>query len=468
MFPSKNDGKLEPIEMRDKNVVQADPKSLKASSSPFYEWFSSYVRSLTSAGSDEAQANRMVMIGWVALVGFPLYGWVWSVAYPQSYENFALRVLGMVLAVPLIFARRFQKTRWLEVYFYVTLTYMEPFFFTFMFLMNDGSSVWSQSLLIAVVALFLFDGRFATLAWLPGTALAYLTFTLVKGYFVWPSSAVMVNIPIDIFAILLVSVTKISRRIIEEEKLNGMASVLGSISHELRTPLLSVRASAKGLNQYVPPLVAFYKKHRSLAVGAECLPIRQLDMTVPAIERIQGEVQNMNSTIDLLLANAGRVQNKPQLVRTFSVRDLITRTVEWYPFESDKQRGSVSLEIKSDFQVEANENLMSMVMINLLKNALRAIARARKGEIRITIETTEQGGKVVVRDTGCGIPRSQIAHVFTRFHSYPAHEGTGIGLAFCRETLASWGAKIVCRSEEGVFCELEMQFKSLGAANPPA
>lgn len=445
------------------NSADTGHKAVKTKSSPLYEWFRRYVRSLTSAGSDEAQANRTVMVGWVAIVGFPLYGWIWSALYPQQYENFELRALGMMWALPLVFARRLQKQRWLEPYFCIALTYMGPFFFTFMFLMNDGSSVWAQSLLIAVVALFLFDGLFASVSWVCGTALAYLSYSLLLGHFGVPSAAVLVNLPIDLFAILLVSVTKISRRIIEEEKLNGMASVLSSVSHELRTPLLSVRASARGLNQYVPPLVAFYAKHRHLATGSESVPSRQLDMTVPAIERIQAEVQSMNSAIDLLLVNAGRTKEKPQLITAFSLCKVVEETIDRYPFETDRHRALVSVDIKSDFHIEANLDLARMVVVNLLKNALRAVGRARKGEIVITIDGASHGGTLMVRDTGCGIPPAQMPHIFTRFHSYPAHEGTGIGLAFCRETLASWGAKISCRSVEGEFCEMTIHFKAVPA-----
>ena len=104
---------------------------------------------------------------------------------------------------------------------------------------------------------------------------------------------------------------------------------------------------------------------------------------------------------------------------------------------------------------------MAMVVVNLLKNALRAIQRASKGDIKILVESGKQGSLISVRDTGSGIPQSQLPHIFTRFHSYPAHEGTGIGLAFCRETLASWGANIECRSEENLFTEFVMTFRAL-------
>ena len=400
------------------------------------------------------------MIGILAFFGFPLYGWIWSVAYPQHYENFKLRYVGMVLAIPFIFAKKIRDKRRMQMYSYLAITYMAPFFFTFMFLMNNGSSVWSQSLLIGTVALFHFEALFATISWVIGSVLAYAVFLVATDYSGVLTPEILVNIPIDIFAVALVSITKVSRKIFEEEKLSGMSSVLGSISHELRTPLLSVHASAKGLKQYVPRLIEQYKATaESLPANARILP-RHLEMTMPAIERITAEVQAMNTAIDLLMANVGRTRDKPHMVKIFSMSELVERTITWYPFESEKSRKLVSLVIKSDFKVEANEDLMAMVIANLLKNALRAIARARKGDIKILVEANQHGGLISIRDTGSGIPQSQLPHIFTRFHSYPAHEGTGIGLAFCRETLAIWKADIYCRSEENLFAEFVLTFKN--------
>jgi len=444
--------------MVEKTELPPGGKTIYVSSSPVYKWFRRYVKSLSSVGSEDAQSNRLFLIGWVATIGFPFYYWVWTDVYPQHYENLSMRLLGVAFALPFLFARRLRSKRWLEMYSYVAITYMAPYFFTFFLFMSDGSPVSSESLLIAVVALFLFDGVVASISWIVGTFLGYLTFSFLVGHLVKPSSAVLVNLPVDLFAILLVSVSKISRRIIDEEKLNGMATVLGTISHELRTPIVSVSASAKGLMQYVPTMVEFYRKHYSLATGPERVPMKFLELTVPAIERIRAEVRTMSGAIDLLLVNAGRAQFKQQIVTVFSVRNLVEETVGRYPFENDL-RNLVAIIVKSDFCVEANENLMSMIIINLLKNALRSIARARKGSIEIAIESTPRGGEIRFRDSGSGIPAGQMAHIFKRFHAYPAHEGTGIGLAFCRETLASWGAKISCQSEEGKYCEFEMQFK---------
>jgi two-component system CAI-1 autoinducer sensor kinase/phosphatase CqsS len=62
------------------------------------------------------------------------------------------------------------------------------------------------------------------------------------------------------------------------------------------------------------------------------------------------------------------------------------------------------------------------------------------------------------RDTGCGIPAKELPHIFRRFYTYPPNAGTGIGLAFCRDTLEAWGAKITCRSEQDAYTEFAIQF----------
>ena len=425
-----------------------------------HEWFQSYLRKLNTEGSKNADATRLIMIGWIAIVGFPLYYWVWQYLYPQAYENLWLRLLGMLLAVPFVLARRWNRKPWFDAYFFVALTFMEPFFFTYMFLMNSGSLVWSQSLLIAIVALFqFFQGKVATNSFIVGTALAYLAYVLQVDHAGWPSQDIMVNVPIILFAILLISVSKVSRRFVEEEKLGSMASVLGTVSHEMRTPLLSVTASARGLSRYLPILVRVYRKYTNELEPDEQIPPGRLKMIEPALERIQFEVRYMNSIIELLLANSTRPEGKAYDIQVFDMGEVVRQTVAHFPFENAGQRALVSVDIQSPYSLAANEDLCRMVLINLVKNGLRAIMRANKGALAITVKDTPGGGCLIVRDTGCGIPRSQLPHIFTRFYSYPAADGTGIGLAFCKATLGYWGAKITCRSEEHLYTEFTIQFQ---------
>ena len=424
-------------------------------------WLHAILQKLSMRGSKDAEGARFYFLGWVAVIGFPLYGWIWKVVYPQPYESPGLRVVGVLAAAPLLLARRHHEARWFAIYFPIAMTFMAPFFFVFMYLMNDGSTVWAQSLLIALVVLFHFDGKLIWISFVCGTTLAYLAFVLQTRHVGWPDTAIMVNVPIVLFAIVLVSFTKISRRIVQEEKLAGMATVLALVAHEMRTPLISVIASAKGLQRYVPPLIKVYRQFQDQVDADGVVPPSRLETTLSAIERIKHEVVYMNAILDLLLVNTTPKRDDIDAIQRIDIAQLVRDTLAAYPFERDEQRSFVSCSLEPSFMIEADENLCRMVLVNLLKNALRAIARARKGSILIKTEIGPFGPCLIVHDSGCGIASKNLPNIFNRFWSYPPTEGTGIGLAFCRETLARWDAEISCRSKEGEYTEFVLQFKTV-------
>ena len=242
-----------------------------------------------------------------------------------------------------------------------------------------------------------------------------------------------------------------------EEKLHGMASALGVISHELRTPLRSVDASARGLRRYLPELVEFFQANHPGA-SSETLSAERLSMMEPALERIQSEVRHMNNSIDLLLANTADIRKKVHQTQLVTIEALVVKAMERYPFESAAQRALVHTEFRSKYWINCNEDLGMMVFFNLFKNALHAIARAGKGEISVTTSSTASANYLIFRDTACGIPASQLPYIFQRFHAYPPGAGTGIGLAFVRDTLDAWGATITCHSQENEYMEFVIQF----------
>lgn len=421
-------------------------------------WFrSAWGKFLIDDDTVELQADRLIMIAWLAIVGFPLYYWVWAYLFPQQYESFLLRFVGMVIVIPFLLVRKLHKEAWFKTYFFVAITYALPFFFSFMFFMNNASSVWSQSLLIAIFLLFNLEGKIAALSLAVGTALAYLTYGLTTGGYGVAGREILIEVPIIAFVILVAPIVRISRGILVEEKLHGVASALGVISHELRTPLRSVDANARGLKRYLPVLVEFYEKHHQ-EFKSEALHSGRLVMMDAALDRIQAEVKYMNSAIDLLLANASESRKKAQITQIFQINDVIAEAIKRYPFENEQQCALVTAEVKANYVVSGNKELCIMVLFNLLKNALRAVAKAGKGEIRMTTTSAAGENQLMFRDTGCGIPDRELPNIFRRFYTCPHSAGTGIGLAFCRNTLEAWGAKISCRSQENEYTEFVIQF----------
>ncbi|MDP9799423.1 PAS domain S-box-containing protein [Catenuloplanes nepalensis] len=85
--------------------------------------------------------------------------------------------------------------------------------------------------------------------------------------------------------------------------------------------------------------------------------------------------------------------------------------------------------------VRVDPEMWEKIVSNLLSNALKF---TWTGGVGLTLRALPMHAELVVRDTGVGIPRDQLTHLFKRFHRVPqtrgrTHEGSGIGLALVDE-----------------------------------
>ncbi|WP_229499158.1 sensor histidine kinase [Pseudoduganella ginsengisoli] len=380
----------------------------------------------------DAVIKRIAQMSWIALVGMPLYYVVWHDWFPQPYENLWLRLAGMAVCLPGICAVRFARQRWFPAYQVAGLTYILPFFFTYMYLMNGANSVWSESLLIAVILLFHFDFALALLSYVIGTSLAYAL------YYVLHADGTLVQLlmqgqwPIYLFAIVAVSLAKVGRGMLEAERLAGMAAAMGTVSHELRTPLLSIDANSRGMKRLLQQAPGMQERDR---VAME-----------KALARVEIEVRHMNNAIDLLLLSSTASQRTSRQREVLSMQTMVKSMLERYPFANPGQAELVAVTVRADFQFLGQSDLCSMVLLNLLRNALAALQRAGKGRIRIIIDGTRAQPRLLFIDTGSGIDPARQPHIFRRFYTYPQGSGSGIGLSFCQEVLDAWNVTIRCIS----------------------
>jgi two-component system CAI-1 autoinducer sensor kinase/phosphatase CqsS len=396
-------------------------------------------------GREDHATVRVLLLSCIGTVGMPLYYVIWQHFFPQEYESLSLRLLGILLCALGLFARQFSR-QMLNLYLLVALSYIFPFFFTFMFLMNHASGVWGESLLIGLVVLFHFDTGLALRAYLIGTTLACLAATALGAGEMLLSRQVLQQLPIHLFTIAVLSVAKISRHVLAQEKLAGMGAGLATVAHELRTPLTSVDANVRGLLRMMAD-----------AQGPGQSPDDRLTI-IDALARIQFEVRHMNHMIDLFLLSATAVRQNLHPVETVSMETVVEAVLKRYPFSSTKQQKQVKLEVRRNFQFAGQTELAVVVLLNLLRNALRAVQRAGKGRVRIVIDGGHQPPRLLFIDTGCGIPTSQLAMIFRRFYSHPPHNGAGIGLALCQEIMDAWRAKIRCVSRESAYAIFILEF----------
>ncbi len=108
-------------------------------------------------------------------------------------------------------------------------------------------------------------------------------------------------------------------------------------------------------------------------------------------------------------------------------------------------------DITSSFQGDAKR--IKQVLINLLGNAVKFTT---EGYINLSVELIDGANyRVVVKDSGCGIPENQLDLIFQRFQQADnsdtrVHSGTGLGLSISKELIEMMGGELTVTSELGI------------------
>ena len=142
--------------------------------------------------------------------------------------------------------------------------------------------------------------------------------------------------------------------------------------------------------------------------------------------------------------------------KLFKVADLMSRVQILYNSLEKNDRTNLSVSLTSpDLEIFADQNLISQILINLLKNALEANENNNDGKIRIVAsEGTNNHPEICVIDNGPGIPEENIDEIFVPFFT-TRQNGSGIGLSISKQIMRVHGGNLKVRSipdKETVFC----------------
>ncbi|MBW4663865.1 MAG: PAS domain S-box protein [Chroococcus sp. CMT-3BRIN-NPC107] len=209
---------------------------------------------------------------------------------------------------------------------------------------------------------------------------------------------------------------------------------LATMSHELRTPMNSVIGFAQVL----------------LRQRTANLSLAQADM----VERILNNGKNLlaliNDILDLSKIEAGRLELKPE---EFDLTQLIATTIaELRPLAEQKQL-PLQLYSRLDNPIVVNDSTRSrQILVNLLSNAIKF---TDTGSVEITASEINPAQVLIsVKDTGIGIPESEVEHIFEEFRQVDQtttrqHGGTGLGLAITRSLVQMMKGSISVESKLG-------------------
>jgi len=174
------------------------------------------------------------------------------------------------------------------------------------------------------------------------------------------------------------------------------------------------------------------------------------DATERIAAALERSVTRANAVLEGLLAFS-RSSRPDDTSQKASVREVIAQVAEELAPTATEVRAEVTLQVE-DTRVSCSPELLQVVVLNLLGNALKYIAGSEERRVFIGASTTDDGFvELTVEDTGPGIPESAKSRIFEPFYRVPGVRapGTGIGLATVRRIVTAHEGRIECVSEVG-------------------
>jgi len=206
--------------------------------------------------------------------------------------------------------------------------------------------------------------------------------------------------------------------------------LIGNISHELRTPIAGIKAMVETL--------------RDSAIDDKAV-------ATDFLVRINNEVDRLTQMVSEL-TQLSRIETGTAELRMSptNLNLLIEEVVAQLNPLAERQQVTISAELASPLPlVIADSDRIRQTVINLVHNAIKF--NHAGGKVTLSTRADSDSVTVSVSDTGIGISREDLPHVFERFYKADkarTRDGSGLGLAIAKHTVQAHGGSIGARSEE--------------------
>lgn len=228
---------------------------------------------------------------------------------------------------------------------------------------------------------------------------------------------------------------KLEENVMEEGRLKD--NFLSMASHELKTPMTTILGQAQLMKRRLSKM-----------------PELSADLTFMrgSLESIDGQTRRLNALVndllDLYNIRAGKIELRLEPC------DLVVLCYEVVREQRLLTGRIIQLDVPSSPVImQADEDRLSQVIVNLVSNALRY--SPEDSSVQIFVDKLREVSIIEVCDAGTGISQEEQTHIFEPFYRSPKNvctsskSGLGLGLAISKDIVERHDGRIWCRSRVG-------------------
>lgn len=244
--------------------------------------------------------------------------------------------------------------------------------------------------------------------------------------------------------LVILSVQDIKNEL-DEKEVESWMKLIRILMHEIMNSITPITSLSESISNIYTD--------EGKPVSPDAVTSRSISTTLQGLNVIKEQGRGLMSFVESYRKLTRVPEPDKQL---FKAAELIDRVKVLYNSLERSNRVELSFSLNDpDLEIYADKNLISQVLINLVKNALESNADNQGGKIRIVAgKDINHHPEICVIDNGPGIPEENLNEIFVPFFT-TRQNGSGIGLSISRQIMRVHGGNLKARSvpgKETVFC----------------
>ncbi|RJR50996.1 MAG: sensor histidine kinase [Desulfobacteraceae bacterium] len=215
-------------------------------------------------------------------------------------------------------------------------------------------------------------------------------------------------------------------QLVQSRKIAAVGTLTSGIAHEINNPINNISLTLESL----------IEDHSSMNEG------ERMQLYQEALDQAERASDTVKNLLEFSRANHPRLEE-------VDLCEVVDKTARLFSNEFKIHKIQFSKAFQEPLpRLRLDKGGLQQVLVNLFVNSVQAMPEG--GELRVSLEQVRNEVRIVVTDTGEGIPQEYLGRIFDPFFTTKKEgEGTGLGLSVSYSIIKKHGGRMEVRSTEG-------------------